>query len=95
VVWRILKYNELYADVLLVEHGKGFGKDNLREFYRKNTNRFRWFTYSNTKIWSLDDNTALMTTFKIMNGYCILNITISEVKKDNNTRTPVHIDLER
>jgi hypothetical protein len=37
----------------------------------------------------------LMTTSKIMNEYCILNITISEVERDNNTRMAVHIDPTR
>jgi hypothetical protein len=53
------------------------------------------FSDITTKTWSLDNNIALMTTFEIMNENRILNITISEVERDNNTRMPVHIDLKK
>jgi hypothetical protein len=97
VVWRISESNELYTDAMLLEHGKGFdwNEDNLRELYRKNFGRFRLRPDSATETWSLNDNTALKTTFEIMNEGHLLNIIISEVEKDNNTRMPVHIDLER
>jgi hypothetical protein len=95
MVWEISRSNELFADVLLLEHNKRFDKDDLKDLYHKNINRFRLFPYSVTEIWSLYDNITLMTTFEIMNRGRILNINISEVKKDNNTRMPVHIDQER
>jgi hypothetical protein len=95
VVWRVSEFKELHADALLVEHNKRFDEGDLRKLYRKNFDRFRWFTYSATKTWLLDDNTALRTIFEIMNEGCLLSITISEVEKDDGTRTPVHIDPEK
>jgi hypothetical protein len=97
VVWEISESKKLYTDVLLVEHDKGFDwdKDNLREFYSKNINRFRLCPDSATETWSLDDKVALMSTFKIMNNDYKLDITISEVGRDNDTRIPVHIDLKK
>jgi hypothetical protein len=97
VVWEDSESKKLYADALLVEHDKEFNlnKDNLEELHSKNINQFRLCPDSATEIWSLDDNITLMTTFKIMNSDCILDITISEVERDNNTRIPVHIDLEK
>jgi hypothetical protein len=37
----------------------------------------------------------LMTTFEIMNRSRILNITISEVERDSDTRMLAYIDLKR
>jgi hypothetical protein len=97
VVWEIYKFMQLYTDVLLVEHEKGFdwNKDNLKELEHRNINRFRLSPGFATETWLLDDNTALMTTFNIMNKDHILNITISEVERDNSARIPSHIDPRR
>jgi hypothetical protein len=97
VVWEISEYKKLYVDVLLVEHDKGFewNKDDLIDLYRKNFDRFNLCPDSTKEIWSMDDNVALMTTFEIMNEDRILDIAISEIERDDNTRTPVHIDLKR
>jgi hypothetical protein len=97
VVWEISESEKLFANVLLVEHNKGFDweKDNLEELYHENINRFRLCPDSVTEAWSLHDSIALMTTFEIMNIDRMLNITISEVERDDNTRIPAHIDLER
>jgi hypothetical protein len=96
MAWEFSEY-KLCTDVLLVEHDEGFDweKDDLGELYRKNINRFRLCSDSVAETWSLYDNVALMTTFEIMNSNRILNIIISETATDNNTKMPVHIDLER
>jgi hypothetical protein len=96
VVWSV-KYMKLYADVLLVEHDKVFNwnEDNFKKLYRKNINQFRLFSGSATETWSLDDNVVLMTTFEPINESFILNIAISEVERNNGTRTLVYIDSER
>jgi hypothetical protein len=96
VVWRIFESNRLYVDILLAEHDKGFdwNRDNLSEFYRKNINQFRLYPNSVIEMWSLDANTELMTSFELVNGSCILNVTISEVV-NNCARMPVYIDLGR
>jgi hypothetical protein len=95
-VWEISGSKKLCTDVLLVEHDKGFDweKDSLEELYCKNSNRFRLYSGSVTETWSLGDNTALMITFEIMNRGRILDIAISEVERNNNTKAPAHIDLE-
>jgi hypothetical protein len=97
VVWKISKSNELYVDVLLVEHDKVFDwdKDNLKYLYHKNFGRFKWFTDSATEKWLWDNDVALMITSEIMNEGQLLNVTISEVERDNGMKTPLHIDLER
>jgi hypothetical protein len=93
VVWRISKFKELYADVLLVEHSERFNKDNLKVLYHKNINQFRLCPDSATVTWSLDDNTTIMTTFKIMNGGHVLDIIISELERDSCAKKPAHIKL--
>jgi hypothetical protein len=97
VVWEISESGKLYADALLVEHEEGFDwcKDDLKELYSKNINRFRLCPDSATETWLMDDNVAMMMTFKIMNSDCILDIVISDVERDDNTRIPIHIDLKR
>jgi hypothetical protein len=97
VVWEFSESEGLYADVLLVEHDNEFdwNKDNLKYLYHKNFSRFKWFHGSVTETWSLNNNITLMVTFEIMNEGRLLNIIISEVERDNNTRMPVYIDLKR
>jgi hypothetical protein len=97
VVWEVSESDELYADVLLVEYAKGFdwNEDGLKDFYRKSFHRSRLCPASTTETWPLDDNVALMTAFEIMNEECTLNITISEVERDNDTRMLAHIEPKR
>jgi hypothetical protein len=97
VVWKYSRSKKLYTDVLLVESDKRFdwNRDSLKELYRKNFARSRPFSDFATEIWSLNDNTALMTTFEIMNEDRIVNIVIYEVERDNDIRMPVRIDPER
>jgi hypothetical protein len=97
LVWKIFESKELYVDVLLVECDKRFDwdEDNLWKLYDRNFDQDRLFSDTTTKTWLLDNNIALMTTFEIMNEDRMLNITISEVERDNNTRIPIHIDLKR
>jgi hypothetical protein len=97
VVWKILQYKKLDADILLVKHDKGFdwNEYNLKELYHKNTGRFRWFYHSATETWSLDNNVALNITSEIMTEGLVLNITISEIVGGNYAKIPAHIDLKR
>jgi hypothetical protein len=97
VFWRSSDSSELYADVVLIEHNKGFNwnKSNLRKLYRKNISQFRLSSDSATGTWSLNDNTALMTTSEIMNEDSIVNITISKVERHHYVRMPTRVDLER
>jgi hypothetical protein len=97
VVWRILKYKILDADILLVEHDKGFvwNKDDLRKLYSKNTDRFKWLSCSAAETWSLNNNIALMIASEIMNEDLVLNIIVSEVEGGNFERTPISIDMKR
>jgi hypothetical protein len=97
VVWGISKYKNLYVDVLLVKHDKGFdwNENDLRELCYKNINRFRLCPNSVTEIWSLYDDTTLATISEIMNEGQLLNIIISEIDISNCVRMPVHINPER
>jgi hypothetical protein len=98
VVWEISISNKLYADVLLVKHDKrlDWNKNDLRKLCDKNINQFMLCPDSSTtETWLLNDNVALMITSEIMNEDRILDITISEVERNNCTRTPAHIDPDR
>jgi hypothetical protein len=94
-VWRVSESMELCSDVLLVEHNGMFDKDSLEKLYNKNINQFRLCPNSVTETWSLNNNTTLMTTFEIKNGGQLLDITISEVERDNCARIPIRIDIEK
>jgi hypothetical protein len=97
IIWRISESKELSADILLIEHDKrlGWNKDDLVKLNFKNMYRFRMYPDSAKEVWFLDANTTLVTTFKIMHEDRTLDITISEVKRDNNARMPTHIDLKK
>jgi hypothetical protein len=95
ILWRLLfEPKELYVDVLLVEYDKGFDRYKLEKLCYEDISRSRMYLDSATEIWLLDDNTALMTTFEVVNSQ-LLNVTISEVEKDDCMRTLIHIDPER
>jgi hypothetical protein len=95
VTWRI-ESEVLYADVLLVEHDKGFdwNEDDLRSLSSGNIFQFRLCPDSAKETWLLDDNTALMTAFEIKKNR-LVNVTISEVEGYNCARMLVHIDQEK
>jgi hypothetical protein len=97
VFWRVFRFRNIFTDVLLVEHDKklDWNEDDLEAFYSKNFGQFRLTFDSVTETWSLSDNVALMTAFRGVSGNCILNIIISEVKRDNSVRIPARIDLKR
>jgi hypothetical protein len=93
VVWKVYESTRLYADVLLVEDkGLDWNKYDLAILYQKYIDQFKLHSGSATKTWSLDDNIALMTALEIKNRDHMLNITISEVERYNNARTPAYID---
>jgi hypothetical protein len=96
VVWKCSGSNKLYADVLLVEHGKWFiwNENNLKDLYHKNINLFRLYPHYTPMAWSLDDNMVLNTEFHSITD-CTLNVTIFEAGRHNKLSTPVHIDLKR
>jgi hypothetical protein len=97
VFWRVTRSNELYTDVLVVEHDKRFvwNENDLEDLHIKNIDPSRLHSDSVTEMWSLNDNVALMTTSEVMNEDLIVDITISEVEKCHSTRTPIDIDLKR
>jgi hypothetical protein len=95
VVWRTSVTKGFCADILLVKYNGRFDKNILRKLYIMNINQFKLCSNSATKTWSLDDNTALMTSLEIMNEGHILNITTSKVNKHDCTRMPAHIDIRK
>jgi hypothetical protein len=94
VVWEFSRFNELYADVLLVEHDKGFDKDALKHLY-KNDKKYILHSSLVIETWLLNDNAALIATSETMNEGHLLNITISQVERYNYVRTPAYIDPGR
>jgi hypothetical protein len=94
MIWDISKSYFSQADVLLVECDKKLDKDDLNDFYCENRNMFRQSDYA-TETWSLDDNTALMIEFDIIDEDRTLDIIIYEVDGYNSTRMPIHIDPKR
>jgi hypothetical protein len=97
VIWRVFESNKSNVVVLVVEHDKRLdgNKDGLVYFHNKSFGRFRRTPGSTTVLWTLDDNTALMITPEIMNEDRILDITISEVERDNGIWTLAYINLKR
>jgi hypothetical protein len=95
VVWRISEFDELYADVLLVEHDKKLDKNNLKELHHKNCNQFSLCPVPVIETWLLNANTALTTAFEIIEKDNILNMIISKAGRDSCARTPAHIDPEK
>jgi hypothetical protein len=95
ITWKLFEFKTLYADLLLIEHEKGFGKVNLKKLRHENVSRFRMCSDFAAEMWSLDDNTALMTKFEVMNKGRLLNVSILEVGRDNGARSIAHISPER
>jgi hypothetical protein len=95
VVWDNFALKSLRVNVLLLEYDKGFDKLGLETLRRGNIKRLKLRPDSAVEIWSLDDNTALLTAFKIMNKGQLLNIVISEIERDNGARIPARVDPER
>jgi hypothetical protein len=97
VVWRISEFNELYADVLLIEHTKAFtwDEDNLKKLYYENYDRLKGYAGTISNTW-LIDNMVLRTTFSARNlrGNPKLSISISE-ERDDYAASPFCIDLTR
>jgi hypothetical protein len=97
VVWRISEFKGLRIDVLLVEHDKGFewDKDDLEKLRLENIVWSWLFTGPATKTWLLDGSVTLMITSQIMNEGCILDITISEVERENCTEVLLYVEPKR
>jgi hypothetical protein len=96
IVWKFIM-SKLHADMLLIKHDEEltWNRYNLGELNVEKTSRIRLQSNSATSTWSLDDNTALRTTFEITSNvdeYHILNINIDEVKKDKDAKIPAWID---
>jgi hypothetical protein len=98
VVWRISESNELYANVLMIEHIKTliWNEDNLNKLYRENHDRLKKCTDTMSDTWFMDNNVALKTTFSTsdLKGNHELSISISE-ERDEYAIKPFCIDLTR
>jgi hypothetical protein len=97
VVWRLSQRKGLHADVLVVEYDKEhiWEDDDLKKLYHENIYSSKLYPGTATEIWSLNDNVALMATSEAISEDRIVNVTISEVKRGDNMRTPIPIDLKR
>jgi hypothetical protein len=99
VFWATSKFNELHADVLLVEHDKEFNwnKDDLRKLYDRHHDQLEEYDNIISVTWFMDDNIILKATFKI-NGpkeTFDLNISISEAEKCDYAIRPIWVNTKR
>jgi hypothetical protein len=99
VAWRISESNELYADVLLLEHAKDFiwNEDKLNKLYYENDGRLKEYNGTISESWFMDDNMALRTILNArdLKGAPELSIFIFEEKKSNYVMRPFCINLKR
>jgi hypothetical protein len=99
VFWVISKFNELYADVLLVEHAKEFvwNEDDLRELYDKNYHQLKEYDDIIPATWLMDDHMILKTSFKTENleENFDLSISIYEEEKYDCAMRPIRISTKR
>jgi hypothetical protein len=99
VIWCIPKPNELYADVLLVEHAKAFtwNRNKLNKLYHENHDRLKGCNNTILNTWFMDNNMVLKTVFSArdLKGNPELSISISEEKKRDDTMRPFCVNLKR
>jgi hypothetical protein len=99
VAWRSEGYKNLCAFVHLIEYNEAFHWDTIRleEYYQRYANYLSTYTDPIKDTWLTHDGTMLMTGLKMdftqRDGR--LNIIISESVKNDYTKIPVWIDLER
>jgi hypothetical protein len=99
VAWKSEGYEKFYVFANLIECDKQsyWRKTTLKEYYQRYANQLCTYTGPTEDIWLMSDGTVLMTRLELdfAQRNDVLDITISEVERDNNMRAPVHIDLER
>jgi hypothetical protein len=99
VSWKFEGYKKFCVLVQLIGCDKTSHWDNakLERYYQRYPSQLNVYTGPIKDTWSIGDNTVLMTRLELdftqRDG--VLNIIISESVKDDLTRKPKRIDLER
>jgi hypothetical protein len=99
VVWKSEGYKKFRIFIHLIEYDKYVDWDEvkLKEYYKRYSNQLCTYTGSIKDTWLMNDGTVLMTgldlDFAQRDG--ILNITISKGVKDEHTKRPEWINLEK
>jgi hypothetical protein len=99
VAWKSEGYKEICVFVHLIEYEVWYGwtKSTLEEYCQRYASQLCAYTGPIKDAWLMPNGAVLMTELELdftqRDG--VLNITISEVEKYHNTRTPIHIDLKR
>jgi hypothetical protein len=99
LAWKSEDYNEFRVCMHLIEHDKQFywSTAKSKEYHRRYANELCIYTGPIKDTWLLHDGTVLMTRLELdpMQRVGRLNITISESVKNERTKIPVWINLER
>jgi hypothetical protein len=99
ITWKSEGYKELCARVRLIEYDKHikWNQYKLEEYRQKYHSQLNTYTGPIQNAWLLRDGTVLTTKlelgFALRNG--VLDIIISEGVKDDYTRRPEWVDLEK
>jgi hypothetical protein len=98
VAWKVKDYKP-FVHVTLVEHTQEFtwDKNELKKLYHVNCGYLKEYDTTITDTWLIDDNMTLEAAFKTRSskGSFELNISISEVERDDYAMRPLCIDHER
>jgi hypothetical protein len=99
IAWKSKGYKDLCVFLHLIESEDlfYFGKAILEEYYQRHANQLSIYTDPIKDTWLLRDGTVLMTKLELdftqRDG--ALSVTISKGIKDDHTRKPVWVNMER
>jgi hypothetical protein len=98
VAWKV-EDSKLFVLLALIEHTKEFtwNGDELKKLYYKNRLWLKRYVSTTLDIWSMDNNMALKTTFRVrdLQGDSDLSISISERENNGYAVRPIWINTER
>jgi hypothetical protein len=98
VAWKV-EDSKFFVLLALIEHAKKFtwDGDELKKLYYKNRLWLKRYVSTTLDIWSMDNNMALKTTFRVrdLQGDSDLSISISERENNGYAVRPIWINTER
>jgi hypothetical protein len=99
VAWQFDGYKKFYAYAHLLECSESFSWNEIRlkKHYQRYTHQLNRYTSPIKNTWLIHDDTVLMTSLELtfVKRDSILNVTVSEGIKDDCTKKPGRINLER
>jgi hypothetical protein len=99
IIWKYEGYKDFHVFVQLIEFDRGFGWDKIKleEYYQGYANQLCIYTGPIKNTWLLHDGTVFMTELELdftqRNG--VLSLSISEGVRDDHTKGPEWISLNR